>query len=197
MLELKGLYMTVAVWRLWQYLTVLLFFRINNMLDVGLSYFFPLNLMPTQFFCCSFLIIATACQTFLQRISCFNYLIKHLLTSLHVFACRRFLLPVDNHAVLCSLKLTALTHVVCVFPATVTRLVPSRLTAMRQANVAASLVSPGPNVTAVLEDFSTSRRAAAHVSITSQATNRRFLQRVNSVWTHKWCFSTSWENKST
>lgn len=83
----------------------------------------------------------------------------------HVFTCRLFLLPVHNHAVLCRLKLMALTHVGCVFPATVTRLVPSRLTAMRQASVAASLVSPDPNVTAVLEDFSTSRRAAAHVSI--------------------------------
>lgn len=162
----------------------------------------------TQFFF-SFLIIATACQTFLQHISCLKLKTNCVSSSIwccpdflalemlqHVFACCPFLLPVDNHAVLCSLKLMAFTHVGCVFPATVTPLVPSRLTAMRWASVAASLVSPDPNVTAVLEDFLTSRRVAAHVSITSQATNRRFLQRVNSVWTHKWCLSTSWENKA-
>lgn len=163
-------------------------------------------------FVCFFKIIATDCQTFLQCISCLKkkeekklYLTKHLVLFWlpcpellqQVFTWCPFLLPVHNHSVLCSLKLMALTPVGCVFPATVTRLVPSHLTAMRQASVAASLVSPDPNVTAVLEDFSTSRRAAAHVSITSQATNRRFLQRVNSVWTHKWCLSTSWENKRT
>lgn len=104
---------------------------------------------------------------------CFDFLALHLLQ--HVFACHLYVLPVDNHAVLCSLKPMALAHVGCAFPATVTRLVPSRLTAMRRASVAASLVLLDQNVTAVLEGFSTSRRAAAHVSITSQATNRRFL----------------------
>lgn len=73
----------------------------------------------------------------------------------------------------------ALARMGCVFPATVTRLVPSHLTAMKRASAAASRVSPDPNVTAVLEDFSTSRRADAHVSITSQTTNKWFLQRVN------------------
>lgn len=48
---------------------------------------------------------------------------------------------------------------------TVTRLVPSRLTVMKPVSVGVSRASPDPNVTGAHEDSSTSRRAAAHVSI--------------------------------
>lgn len=48
---------------------------------------------------------------------------------------------------------------------TATRLAPSRLTAMKPVSVAVSRASTQPNVTGAHEDSSTSRRAAAHVSI--------------------------------
>lgn len=49
--------------------------------------------------------------------------------------------------------------------AIVTRLVPSRLTAMRTVSVGVSRASQDRNVTGAHEDTSTSRRAAARVSI--------------------------------
>lgn len=55
-----------------------------------------------------------------------------------------------------------------VFHVTVTRLVPSRLTAMKPVSVGVSRASLDPNVTAAHEDSSTSRRAVAHVSIYSR-----------------------------
>lgn len=63
-----------------------------------------------------------------------------------------------------SLRLMALLQAECVSPVTVTHLVPSRLTVTRLVSVVVSRASPDPNVTAAHEDFSTSKRGAAHVS---------------------------------
>lgn len=126
------------------------------------------------------LIITTVCQTLM--FSFFEVKVFYLVSS-NSWCCSNFLAllqhgfahpipthPVHKHAVLClcRLKLTALIHAGCVFRATATPLVPSLLTAMRWASVDASQVWADPNVTAAPEDFSTSRRVAAHVSITSQ-----------------------------
>lgn len=58
-------------------------------------------------------------------------------------------------------------QVECVSRVTVTRLVLSHLTVMKMVSVGVSQASADPNVTVAHEDFSTSRRAAAHVSIDS------------------------------
>lgn len=61
---------------------------------------------------------------------------------------------------------------------------------MRRASVDASQASQDPNVTAVLEDSSTSRRAAAHVSIATQygPTNGVCLH-PEKIKAHKGCVS--------
>lgn len=67
-----------------------------------------------------------------------------------------------------SLRHTASPRVDIVSRVTVTPLVPSRLIVMNPVSVAVSQASVGPNVTAAHEDSSTSRRAAAHVSLHSR-----------------------------
>lgn len=73
-----------------------------------------------------------------------------------------------------SLRLTALPQVERVSRVTVTRLAPSHLTAMKPVSAGASRASPDQNVTAAREGSSTSRRAAAHVSLDTGAEKRVF-----------------------
>lgn len=61
-----------------------------------------------------------------------------------------------------GLRPTALPQVDSAFRVTVTHLVPSRLTVMKRVSVGVSQVLLDQNATAVHEDSSTSRRAAAH-----------------------------------
>lgn len=58
---------------------------------------------------------------------------------------------------------------------TVTRLVPSHLTVTKPVSAGVSRVSPDPNATAVHGDSSTSRRAAARVSIDNDVDRPVFL----------------------
>ena len=71
----------------------------------------------------------------------------------------------DQRLCFSSLRPTALPQVGCAFHVTVTPLVPSRLTVMRAVSVGASQASLDPNVTGAHGGSSTSRKAAAHVSI--------------------------------
>lgn len=68
----------------------------------------------------------------------------------------------DDSVMSACLRPTALPQVDSAFRVTVTHLVPSRLTVMKRVSVGVSQVLLDPNATAVHEDSSTSRRAAAH-----------------------------------
>lgn len=99
-------------------------------------------------------------------------------TQLHPLQLTWFTTP-SSFPVLCvffsSLRLTASPQEGSAFHVTATRLVPSRSIVMRLVSVGVSQVSPDQSVTAVHEGFSTSRRAAAHVSVDCKAKDILFV----------------------